>query len=614
MFRRLSQTSYLRTVRAKLSIASIVCILVPALLTMLIYNGLTKDAVEEQARSNAVDAMKLVNGSVNNTLQGMLNVLNYIQIDSDMNAFFKRVSESDATLDFNARFTATSRIMKQLESLSYIGERSYISIILTNGTTFTNYSKDEFDPLLLQKEPWFKKLGELEGLKSYWVGATPTMFPYDRLDSPYQLSVARTLRLDSSKIYGYAVVTLMENKLSRIFEGLTSGQDVMLVDVGGAIISSPDEKQIGQSFHFADQLTERSQTPASRIIEDGKQKMLLTSSKLTFTDWYLVAQQPYEEAILNISSIFNRVFLFQLVSFFVFLMLLLLLMRTFTKPLIRLGRVATSVQRGNLEVRSGVRGQDEIGRLGFLFDQMLDRIKEMIAEVSLTQARKRKAELAMLQAQINPHFLFNVLNSIRMKVMRGGDQESAKMIASLSRLLRMTITRDEDAITLHEEIELLTHYVELMNLRQKEEVRLVVDVDVSAFHIEVPRFILQPIVENALIHGLNRSAGTIRVGTLMKERFLELSVEDDGTGMEPEQLERMLADLSTSSSIRPEAEAGGERTGGGMSGIGVVNVAERMRIMFGDAFQLTVSSTPGAGTRMVMQIPLARGEQAACIR
>ncbi|MDQ0058676.1 cache domain-containing sensor histidine kinase [Paenibacillus harenae] len=605
MVRRLRRLPCFRSVRAKLSIASIVCILVPAVLTMLIYNSLTKEAVEQQATTNATDAMKQVNGSVENLLQGMLNLLNYIQVNSDMQAFFKQVV-SGRQADQYDQFMAMNRIIQQLEALTYIGEKSYISIILTNGATFTNYPKDEFDPKAFLDEPWFNHLKDLAGLESYWVESSPTVF-YERYESPYQISVARTLRLDSSKIYGYAIVTMMENKVSRIFDGLKGGQDVMIVDGEGRIISSPHRERINEPFSYSRQVLENVPRTSSEIVKDGDRKILLTTSSLAFNDWHLVTTQPYQEAIVNISSIFNRVFLFQVVSFCVFLLLLLMLMRTFTKPLIHLGKVASSVQRGNLEVRSGVRGGDEIGRLGFLFDQMLDRIKEMLAEVSRTQARKRKAELAMLQAQINPHFLFNVLNSIRMKVMRSGDQDSAKMIASLSKLLRMTISREEDAITLHEEIELLTHYVELMNLRQKEEVKLLVDVDASAFQIKVPRFILQPLVENALIHGLSQNAGWIRVATDRKSdpRFLVLAVEDNGSGMDAEAAGKLMSRLSDSL----YDTASGQERNAGLSGIGVTNVAERMRIMFGDRFRMTVSSEPGEGTKVRMHIAIREEER-----
>lgn len=189
----------------------------------------------------------------------------------------------------------------------------------------------------------------------------------------------------------------------------------------------------------------------------------------SLTGWKLVSLTPYDRAVFKLNVIFKRVFMFQLASFCLFMVLLLYLLGKFTRPLVRLGRVAETVQRGNLEVRSGIRGEDEIGYLGQSFDLMLDKVKETIGEITKTQVRKRKAELAMLQAQINPHFLFNVLNSIRMKVLRKGDSESAEMISSLSKLLRMTISQDKGVIPLHEEVDLAIDYVRLMNMRQKRE-------------------------------------------------------------------------------------------------------------------------------------------------
>ncbi|MNJ54037.1 Sensor histidine kinase YehU [compost metagenome] len=263
------------------------------------------------------------------------------------------------------------------------------------------------------------------------------------------------------------------------------------------------------------------------------------------------------------------------------------------------------MQRGNLEERSGIRGNDEIGRLGWLFDQMLDRVKEMIAEVSDTQARKRKAELKMLQAQINPHFLFNVLNSIRMKIMKRGDLESGKMIGSLSILLRMTISREEDEIYLHEEIDLISHYVSLMNLRQKEEVELVLDIAPEAFLVKVPRFFLQPIVENAMIHGLSQQAGLIRIQAIRDGRQLIVRVEDDGGGMDSHQLECITHKLELSATDLKLLN--NSETSGHFSGIGLANVVERMRMFCGEGFSIHVRSEPGTGTVIEMFIPIGEG-------
>lgn len=215
----------------------------------------------------------------------------------------------------------------------------------------------------------------------------------------------------------------------------------------------------------------------------------------------------------------------------------------------------------------------------------------------------------MLQAQIHPHFLFNALNSIRMKVLRHGDAESAGMIGSLSKLLRMTINSDAEEIGLHEELELLAHYVELMNLRQKEKVKLLPDIASEALLVKVPRFLLQPIVENALIHGFNQRTGTIRIRAEMQGRVLRLTVEDDGVGMDGDVVEALNRKLSRAMDDRGERSgtgAPGIGSGTSFSGMGLVNAVERMRLLRGEAFAIEVESRPGNGTVIRLSIAYER--------
>jgi two-component system sensor histidine kinase YesM len=577
--------------RYKLMTAAIACILIPAALSQLVYNSLTQDAVQRQAIANAQDSLLLVDSSVTSLLNSMVNIANYIQMNADMNTYFKLVvsGKTEGNDDYR-KFMDKNRILQQLDSLT-VSEKSYVTVLLTDGTAFTNYSTSDYNPSALLEEPWFHHLKDLRWLSSYWIGTSPNVFKYIEEEKPYQISLARTLRRDDSRIYGYIVVTFMEQQISRLFTRLSSEQEVMLLDGDNRILSSGDVTQIGSVFNDIGATAGRLNTTIETV---GGTKYLITEQPFTFNDWRLVSKQRYEEAIVNISSIFNRVFLVQFSALVLFLLLLLALLRAFTKPLVQLGKTASAVQRGNLSMRSGIRGRDEIGRLGFLFDQMLGRIQEMLAEVSDTQARKRKAELKMLQAQIHPHFLFNVLNSIRMKVLRRGDPESAKMISSLSTLLRMTIKNEEDEIYLHEELELLGHYVDLMNLRQKEEVRLSLDIDSEAMLMRVPRFFLQPVVENALIHGFSQRAGHIRIHAEMRSKVLVIEVKDDGIGMDEEALRALNAKLAAA------ADAGGSAidrgAGGAFSGMGLVNVVERMRLLRGERFSMTAESVAGHGT------------------
>lgn len=602
MWEKLKQWALVGSFRYKLLLTSIACLLIPTLITLSLSNLLTQDAVKEQAEENAREQLKLIEGYLSNLTDYMLNISNYIIVEPDINTILKEQAAGKTYSGDNAEyreFQDRYQIISKIDNISNVGEKTYVTILLPNGRFFINYPLEEYDPRLLFEKPWFPELDSLTAMEAHWVDAEPSPYLYERTAGRHQITVARTLRRSNFEVYAYVFVTVPDKQIKDIFERLAGGQDIMLVNGINEVMTHLDSSRIGERLPY---LAEGAGD--SSIVEQEGEDYLLAQLPLSIRNWKLVLLTPYEEAVFKINQIFQKVFAFQVIAFTVFLVVLVLLIRTFTKPLVRLGKLALTVERGNLEVRSYIRGRDEIGRLGSSFDQMLDRIKGMIAEVTIEQTRKRKAELAMLQAQINPHFLFNVLNSLRMKVLRKGDKESAEMIASLSRLLRMTIDRDEETITLHEEVSTAIDYVNLMNMRQKQKVQLEVDIASDTILAEVPRFFLQPLIENAMLHGLRQSPGTIAVAARQAGgRMLEIRVRDDGRGMSPSALERVRQKLEAApETMQEEPEAGGGARR--FSGIGLTNVSERMRIRYGAAFTIRIDSQEGAGTEITMHIPL----------
>ncbi|MGM0882101.1 MAG: cache domain-containing sensor histidine kinase [Bacillota bacterium] len=588
-----------RSFRFKLMVTSIVCILLPAFITLAVYNMLTKDAVKEEAVSQAEQKLELVDGYVTNLFHYMLYIANNVQNDSEMNVILKAIAAGKTYEGPNAeyeRYMDRTKITNKIDNMTVLGDKAYVTILLKDGTYFANYPLYEYNPNRFREESWFEHLNLLKGLESSWIGTTPTVFFQDKLRSPYQISMARTLRGGGVTPYGYVIVTILEDQVSSVFKKLASEQETMLLDGNGLILSHPNLERIGDEFPYAS-LAKQQDDPD--IMRFGGDNYIISAHKLPLTGWELVSLTPYKKAVFKLNAIFNRVFMFQLISFFIFLLLFVYLIGTFTRPLVRLGRVAETVQRGNLEVRSNIRGSDEIGYLGESFDHMLDRVKTMIAEITMTQARKRRAELAMLQAQINPHFLFNVLNSIRMKVMRKGDMDSAEMISSLSKLLRMTISQDKGTIPLHEEVDTIADYVKLMNMRQKEKVQLRLDLSRDTLMTAVPRFFLQPIIENALIHGLSQRAGIIHICSEATGSEIRVIVRDNGQGMDASALEKLRQKLMHSS----DKEDKSIDTGGKFSSIGLSNVFERMAITYGDRFSMEINSDAAGGTEITMCIP-----------
>lgn len=585
-----------KSFRAKLMLVSVTCILLPALVTLLVYNYLTRDAVKNQAILNADQTLKLVEGHVSNELEYMLYLMNYFTVNQEATYILRNLASQtydrgNATYE---QYTEGKELLNSISSLTAAGQKSYLSVVLRNGMVFTNYLGYEYNPLLLLEEEWVETAQSSYGLQSYWPGVMPTVFASERNANPYQITAIRPLRGDRQAIYGYVAVTIMESQLHRYFEELPTKQEIMLLDQTDHILSHKDPSLIGQAFPYLTQTNEESSS--NIVIIDGT-TYLLSERSMSINGWQLVSLTPYRSAVSKINAIFENVFLFQLISFIVFFLLLLIALRAFTQPLVELDRVALRVQRGDLSVRSNIRGQDEVGRLGKSFDLMLDRISDMIAEITRTQARKRKAELDMLQAQINPHFLFNVMNSIRMKVLGQGDRESADMLSSLSKLLRMTI-QDTGHIPLHDEVETVIDYMKLMNMRQKQKVSLDVDIDAQLFMERVPRFFLQPIIENAMIHGFSQQEGIIHLSGRLEQGFIKLKITDNGHGMDASTLEELRSRMI---GLPPAVAL--DKGKKGLSGIGLPNVYERLEMTFGEGFRMDIESEAGRGTAVTLYLP-----------
>ncbi|WP_245902263.1 sensor histidine kinase [Gracilibacillus dipsosauri] len=590
-FRRLASPSF----RSKVFFASFLCIGIPVLVCLSFYTYLTRDAVEEQAIMNAKKEINLVNENVTKILEDLMNVSNFVQIDTEINAVLKSKARDGSGEDSHTyeAYMEDRLVRKTIENITQLGEKSYVTILLTNGKYYTNYSVTEYNPMEIFKKDWFEDLQQIRGYQSLWVGVESTEFAYDQLNHPFQLSVARTLRDTNQQIYGYVVVTLLETKIRNILQNKNNQEQILLVDQNQTILSTQNADQIGEKLEIREQLTNKD---TSTIIDWKEKKHLLTTKKLSFNGWSLVSIIPYKQATSNINAVFSKVFSFLSISFAIFFVLLAFLMKRITKPLGHLDKVVKQVQTGDLTVRAEVKSHDEIGKFSRSLNQMIERINGMIEEVRNTQRRKRQAELAMLQAQINPHFLFNVLNSIRMKVLKFGDKDSAIMIQSLSKLLRGTIDNNHDMITVADEISLISDYVHLMNMRQKHKVNLLKEMDQPSTEVMIPRFILQPLIENAIIHGFHQSNGRILLKTRVEEGELEILIQDNGIGMDPETLEKVQKSF-----IKPKVKY---KSNKGLSSIGLANVYERLHLTFPLRPSMEIRSQIGEGTTISIKIPL----------
>ncbi|QNK57078.1 sensor histidine kinase [Paenibacillus sp. PAMC21692] len=587
------------SLRQKLIVTAVICLLVPLLISTTVSNYFAKDVLMDNAISNSRETMQIVELNLSGLINTMLYITNYIQFDGEMNSLISAGKESK---NDGERALNNVKITNKLGSIANSLNDIYITILTEEeeGSGYTNYSLYNHNFQLFYDEPWFDKLKKTDAHELHWLGGQPNYILSSKQSSPYLMTIARKLQY-STVPSGYAIISIKETDFHESFSKISGNQEIMLVDSTGNVLSHQDSNKIGQPFPYADRIR-FNEDDAQVTTIDGEQ-YLLASHKLTYSDWSLVHVTRYKDATQKINFIW-RTNLFIQVSFFsLFLFILIIFVRQLTKPLARLGRVAGEIEAGNLTIRAKIKGNNEIGKVGRSFDKMLDRIEAMIKQAVLDQTKKRKLELEMLQAQIHPHFLFNILNSIRLKILMKNDQENASLIQAMSHLLRMTINRNNEFIPLYQEIEIVSHYIKLMNMRQQHPILYEVDMTEEARMVEVPRLFIQPLIENAYIHGLNEGGGTITITSRVDHQCLRVTVADNGKGMTEDRWKLLLEHLH----MEEEALSTEERKGG-LSGIGVKNVYERLKLIYGPTVKVLIDSAPDQGTQITLLIPMTAGE------
>lgn len=268
-----------------------------------------------------------------------------------------------------------------------------------------------------------------------------------------------------------------------------------------------------------------------------------------------------------------------------------------TKPMQRLVNQMKKVGKGNFDIEIPVQSADEIGALAESFNEMSRELKKYIDQSYLAQIRQNEAELTALKSQIYPHFLYNTLEIIRMTALE--DEEKSKvpeMIEALSQQIHYIIGPMQDLVPLEQEIDIVRKYVYLLNCRISGKVKLMVNAQ-GASMIQVPKLILQPLVENAYVHGIKpkQGGGSIMIEAHRKDDTLEILVMDNGVGMDQDSIDKILRLL--------EGDAPGIKNQYNWQSIGLKNVHDRIRYLYGEEYGIQITSTVGVGTMISVVLP-----------
>ncbi|WP_312644780.1 sensor histidine kinase [Hydrogenoanaerobacterium sp.] len=269
-----------------------------------------------------------------------------------------------------------------------------------------------------------------------------------------------------------------------------------------------------------------------------------------------------------------------------------------SKPLGRLCLAMDKFKKGDFEQKVTVTASDEVGAVTECFNQMVEEIKELIDTNYVMALKEKESELVALQAQINPHFLYNTLDSLYWRALHNGNEELAEDILALSQLFRLVLGQGKGIIPVCQERELIARYLQIQKMRFTDRLEYSINIQEDMLDYYIPKLILQPFVENAIIHGLENTSATGRllVTGCLKGGYLEFSVQDNGIGMTPEQVDGIwnMDDSKRYSSQR-------------IGGYAIKNVKERLELKYQDDYRLHIHSEVGKGTTITIAIP-AKGK------
>lgn len=443
----------------------------------------------------------------------------------------------------------------------------------------------------------------MEGEQEY-VLSSPVISKTDQADISL---ICYPLRDKDDRVFGFLNAAISLEKLSEIVSEIEFyGGSSWIMDPEGNIYASVlrdrdtgvsdgvpggmGMKTGGGAEMFGELLTELEKAEPGEVMELGQGVRTVFYTPIPYAGhWYLCT--AVERSLLMADT---RLLLVHLAAIFLVVMILLffccmLLSRSITRPIHNLMEAMREVEHGKWDVSVKRNGKDELAQLYHSFEEMVKRIHGLVLKTAEDEREKQAAELRVLQAQINPHFLYNTLDTLQYMADENEDQEMVTMIRSLSTFFRISLSRGRDLIPLEKEVEHVKSYLSIQKIRFQEMLHYDFEVKAEG-SFYVLKLILQPLAENAIQHGIRPKLvpGHIHIRIWQQEEQLLLEVSDDGVGMSRERLE----------SLQKELEAGVPRESYGM-----INVNNRLKLLYGEKAGLTLLSEEGKGTSVCIHLP-----------
>jgi two-component system sensor histidine kinase YesM len=580
----------LKSIQSNISLAFSLLILAAIVLTSLVSYQVSVSAVERNSKGYIEEIIKQVNLNIQSYVDNMENISLLALTNKDVKYY---ISDNSFISSENRRIYE-KRISDLFQAILYTrNDIASIMVFGYNGRFVSDRRITTMNPnTKLEDQAWYQ-MAKAAGGQS--VVSAPHVQSLIENEYRWVVSLSRELKnTDGITAEGVLLVDLNLSVINDICNNINLGKKgyLFIVDDKGNIVYHPQQQLIDSNLrteHISEVL--QASSGQSFIMDKGDGKRIYSVQDTNF-GWRIAGVAYTDDLIASKDDLRNSIIFYSLFGLAISLLISVGLSHRLSKPIKVLQSDMKQVEKGNFDIQTEIGQMNEIGQLGRSFNLMVSRTKFLMEETIQNQENKRKSELLLLQSQINPHFLYNTLDSIVWMAEQKQHEEVVLMTSALAKLFRASITKDQELVPIRVEVEHITNYLLIQKMRYNEELNYVLDIDESILGFKTLKILLQPFVENAIYHGIRSmygmEDGLITIRGRQSGEHIRFEVEDNGLGMTPEQASRLL--------INYEED-------GRNQGIGIRNVNERIKLYFGHEYGIQIRSEIEEGTCITIVIP-----------
>lgn len=460
-----------------------------------------------------------------------------------------------------------------------------------------NFNRSDYSNVNFQNSEWYKKTLEAKG--KVVIFGTHTPFQRPNANNSV-ISLARVInKAGSKKALSVVLVDIRLDSLQEILrKSETTNRKFIILDNNNQLIYASDKAinehhiyQIVDTFHQEN--TKASEQNLGFYATVDRVNSFVNYVDSSYSGWKVIQYVPVNEITKYAKEIQYIIFALAIMSLITAILFFFILKHRVTKPIITLSHQVKQVGLGNFSLDLDSQRNDEFGVLHRGINRMILDLQQHIQRLSDAKVQQKMTQYGALKSQINPHFLANTLETIQMKVIINGDRETSEMIGKLGVLFRGLIPSGKETLTLSEELKQLILYIQIQQYRFANKIQYEEQINEESYDAEILHFILQPIVENAFVHGLERKleAGIISIKSHVSDKLLYITVEDNGIGMTQDELLSLKQKLDSPLQLTEENH------------VGLKNVHDRIRFYYGEQYGITIQSKEHVGTTVGLTLP-----------